>query len=248
MTVATIVTALIVLYQNYVLRQTLDEMRTQSGTLAGTLAEMQAQTRALAATLVEMEQQTQYAKDVAKATMTATVAARDSLNDNRKAFRLEMRPYVVVKSVVIKDLAPQTRFSVAVQITNNGRTPASRVMMLGRLEISKSAGGPPRPMNRSPYNQMNASIGSLGTNPDQVLTLAHFGPDSLSKEMFDAIENGNSWILVHGQVSYYDIFRDGEPNTSDWCFYYDYIRTKQMVSCTEWNGKESLQNTLKVSQ
>lgn len=141
---------------------------------------------------------------MAFATFILAVFAGIQLLISRNSARRELRAYVFVEEVTIKNsIDPVKKPSITMSIKNYGQTPASNMIAVGTLAVheyplvSKLLQGP---AGKGPISRFSiASNGSVY----QEISLNR----TLKPEEVEGLQGGNMAIYLFGNISYADVFK-----------------------------------------
>lgn len=154
----------------------------------------------------EIKTQTTAAQRAAEAASRSADAAKTSVDNSDRNFRIQERPYVVVKNVKFDTPLKAGSMGIAVIVDNSGHTPALKVTYAGALYIDKT-----KVEGKLTAGEGESVIGS------QMPTEKHYSLD-ISEPDASRITN-NSVLKLEGIIRYTDIFNDWHPTT--YCFVYD---------------------------
>lgn len=182
-------------------------------------------------TLGQMQRQSAAAEINAAATkQTANVAAA-ALQNSSNAFRLEMRPYVTVSNLQLKEL-PREGVSpqVLMDIQNTGRTPGLRLRISRDYRLQDSLPCEV-PRLEFPADASMAGIGA-GSTIGPIITSS---PGTINKKDAELIASGKKFICHFGLIRYVDVF--GDEHETESCSFWspEPIEQPLLTACAHYN-------------
>jgi hypothetical protein len=252
--VSAIVTTGVVLYQNRILRQTLDEMAKQTPaviTSADAARDAVLQARDYSdRSLSEAQRSNEVATRAARAAEAGVLAARNGLALTAAQFARDQQPYVLPTNV-----RPERSFTVGdiaqwrIEYRNFGRSPALRVRAAGRVFTGRDTkklaieylNGLETPMGQGP-GYFSVSI----LPPEQ--TAAEFSTAQsrapLTAEQHASLKMGDFPMIIVGRFEYDDIL--GNAYQSDFCR--GTLATGAIATCPDFNTIRTLPNPIGKQQ
>jgi|SRR5689334_13171675 len=121
--------------------------------------------------------------------------------------RRELRAYLSVESgqTFRQSQRHHTRFEFRPNVVNNGRTPASKVRILSKIELRSGALPLGFDFSLSAAGVPPGSMATIGPGKDRFHTVIF--PRTLTWSELRHHAKGNIWFHLWGQVTYEDIFR-----------------------------------------
>jgi hypothetical protein len=131
----------------------------------------------------------------------------------RDTARRQLRAYVHVIDVAIRDVAPLRRPAAHFNMQNTGQTPALDLAVRFSLALLPlpSEDGPFAHLDIRPKLEPGASRGTLGAGDTQPLHVSF--PDPLPEQLFEQFKSGKLGIFLYGSISYRDVFRREQTTT-----------------------------------
>jgi hypothetical protein len=153
-----------------------------------------------------------------RATEKAAIAAKNSANISKQTMHVDQRPWmnVIVGQTPLQDGSP---IVMQVRIINSGKTPAFNVQGLVIINLLKETEEPD--FNYAPgiHPKYSINAGTAIPNvpndlswpvlPKRVPENKPIKPILTTKAIRDGIQSGNLYIVVHGRITYDDIFGVG---------------------------------------
>lgn len=145
--------------------------------------------------------------------------------------RAQLRAYITVKTKLVTEQTAREKYIHYIKVTNRGRTPAYKLMVLSRTKIL--------PHHIDP--NMDTSL-SMGENPG----ISALGPDefvehhSSAEKRYNPIElqqirsQGAVRLYTYGIVTYLDIF--GRKQFNRFCAYLEYVPSNKGTRMTVFNS------------
>jgi hypothetical protein len=135
-------------------------------------------------------------------TFKAVKAAQASVDVAQDTAKRQLRAYIAIDEVHVVDLMPGCTPRFACLVNNCGQTPAFRVRTVSVIVISDVAA-----------EQCKIKMGELPKiatseiGPGQGYAHWAIGKESISKELWQKVADGEIALIFTGLVTYYDAFR-----------------------------------------
>ena len=155
----------------------------------------------------------------AEAAKDAAKAAKDAVDGAQRASQLDQRAWVGVDYIDPVPRLPEIGkpFAVNVRIKNNGKTPARKIVTVGRLDPVLKGNLPNFSYDglarRQAGNLPPAGGITIPINP--LLNAETKQPYLFTQEFLDELIAGKFSLYAHGRIGYEDIF--GQPHWVEYC-------------------------------
>jgi hypothetical protein len=223
MACATVVSAVVGIYQWQVMSGQLAEMKTSSADTK-TLAQA-AQNQAIAA-----KESADAAKAQATAAQNATSIAKQAFDENVKTFQQDQRAWIAIKGIRIFDpFEAHKPLTVRATMVNTGKTPAFNTMHLATVAITD------QPLNIKKFEKLVKvrPKGGRSTMPPNIDSFLDTTTDeNLTDQEVQSIKAGKIHIYYFGTIDYSDAF--GRSHRTQFCATY-FPSTNDFGLCSEYN-------------
>jgi hypothetical protein len=227
LTAASIVTLVVVLYQNHVLSESLAEMRKQTDSLVESVEETRRQADIAQGQLDEAK----AARTLAESSTSSTLEqAKKALDATIELARMDQRAWFGRTTFNSPTLEAGKRFEVLVQFRNSGSSPALNVHVISNLEPVVDRALPTFKFGEPDYDSFDTVQPSTGVNLG--LVYRRRAQPILDDAVVDLIKSGRITIYVYGVACYEDIF--SAVHWSTFCNRYNPTRGT-FVACDTWN-------------
>jgi hypothetical protein len=209
--VATVLTALVVLYQNHILEESLREMRQQSASATKSADAAEAAAKATEDQLPVQIRQLDLTRESMKA---ANDAVSDQLAAQREAMRLERRAWIGPVRMGLTEVAADKPLRVEVHLLNTGETPAREVQVQGALRIAAEGQLP-----TFTYDPPSRPPSRLVVQPQMTVIMPFNSRGNIQSGAFPLLNSGAQVIFMYGLVQYRDVF--DRPHATRFCAFFN---------------------------
>lgn len=139
------------------------------------------------------------AKDSADAAKSAADTAQSAFTASQNSFRLDQRAWIGPIDNPIIDWEAGKKFSVAIPVKNNGKTPGTNVTTVMALRALSQQKLPI-------FTDLDKPIGHFVIQPGAVTYIKILSNGIINQADFDAIKSGDLTLWIYGRITYDDVF------------------------------------------
>ena len=145
-----------------------------------------------------------YSKIAAAAAVKAAEEAKHIVAVTRDLGIRQVRAYVDISTVIIKDLEVGKNPTTTVRVRNRGQSPAHRVRMTTRLNMNVPEKARRISLLKTSHDGLvSVATLSAGDNPMDSIIRCEI---NITQPILDAVMNGDRLLVVGCYISYYDVF------------------------------------------